>query len=162
MKTSHFCTAVALALGLAACADNDFPGNDREAELDAPAPAAEWAEATSLSAVEAGLLKPETMTAADLAVVAPGAGSCLFQYTEVGYPVLVYPAGEAGAAVVKLNGKLIRLAAVGARAFGSGPVRVEVGYPDDLPGAEKEPARMILRLEGAPDELGFRGFASCR
>lgn len=154
--------AVAILLGFAACTGNTAPGNDREAQLDPPKPAAERAAASSLSQIEPGLLKPEAMTDADVASLSPGAGGCLFRYTKVGLPVFFYPANGAGAATIKLNGKLIALPPAGGSAFADGGIRVEMNYPDGLPEGGQEEAELILRMERASDELGFRGFTECR
>lgn len=153
---------VALLLGFAACTDNTAPGNDREARLDPPKPAAERAAASSLAQLDPGLLKPESMTDADVASLSPGAGTCLFRYTEVGLPIFLYPADGAGAATIKLNGKLIELPPAGGSAFADGGIRVEMNHPDGLPEDGQEEAELILRMERASDELGFRGVTECR
>lgn len=154
--------AAALLLGFAACTDNTAPGNDREARLDPPEPPAQRAPASSLAQLAPGLLKPESMTEADLALVSPGAGACLFRYTEVGLPVFVYPAGGAAPATIKLNGKLIELPPAGGLAFADGGIRVEMSHPDGLEAGGQQQAQLVLRLAGAPDELGFRGVTACR
>lgn len=154
--------AAALLLGLAACTGNTAPGNDREARLDPPEPPAQRAAAASLTQLDPGLLKPETMTDADVATLSPVAGACLFRYTEVGLPVFVYPANGAAAATIKLNGKLIELPPAGGLAFADGGIRVEMNHPDGVREGGQQPADLVLRLAGARDELGFRGVTYCR
>lgn len=154
--------AAALAAGLvvaAGCIDNPAPGNDREAELDPPARAAEVATAeAAISGVATGLLKPEIMTDADLESAPRIEDRCTFRFTRVGFPVLVY--GSSG--VLKLNGKLVVLPRVGDGRYGAGGVEVRVRPLDG--GAERETsfaAEMVVGLPGAPDELGFHGYSGC-
>lgn len=151
-----------MLIALCGCIENSAPGNDREAHLDPPAPAAQWAPASSLTAVDAGLLKPQPLTVADLAALPPTTGRCLYRYTRVGLPVFVYPTGGSGAATVKLNGRLIPLAPTGPLAFAAGPIRVEIRHPEGPPTDELAEAQLVLHLRDARDELGFHGFATCR
>jgi hypothetical protein len=101
------------------------------------------------------------MTEADIASLSPAAGTCLFRYTEVGMPIFLYPADGTAAATIKLNGKLIELPPAGGSAFADGGVRVEMNHPDGVPQDGQGEGELILRLEGATDELGFRAAAEC-
>lgn len=151
--------ACALLLGLAGCVENSALGNDREAELDPPEQAAERASAESLAAIATGLLKPETFTPADLAALS-GAW-CRFRYTDVGFPVFLFPATGNAPAMIKLNGKMIPLPPVGDFQYAGGPVRVDLRLSDGLPAAEAEEAVLVLWLAGASGEMGFLGEAEC-
>ena len=153
--------ALALLLGLAACTDNDAIGNDRAAQLDPPTLPAERAPAESLAQVEPGLLKPAPFTEADIASLSLPRASCLFRYTDAGFPVFLYPAGGDAPAIIKLNGKLIMLPPVGGFHYAAGPIRVEMSHPDGVPTEGEEEAVLILRLAGASDELGFLGVTEC-
>ena len=153
--------ALALLFGLAACTDNDALGNDREAQLDPPEPPAEQAPAESLAQVDPGLLKPESISEADLASLSVPGASCRFRYTDVGFPVFLYPAGADAPAIIKLNGKLITLPPIGGFHYAAGPIRAEMRHSDGVPNGEEEEAILIVRLAGASDELGFLGVAEC-
>lgn len=157
-----FIAKAALLIGLAACTENSAIGNDREAQLDPLEPPAERAPASSLAQLDPDLLKPEAMTESDLASLSLGGGTCVFRYTQVGFPVFVYPAGGAAAAKIKLNGKLIDLQPTGGSAYADGVVRVEMNHPDGLPTDGQMTAELILRFDGVSDELGFRGAANCQ
>lgn len=144
---------------LSGCVENTAPGNDREADLEAPAPAAPVANAGSaLAGVAAGLLKPETMTDADLGSFPDLGEACRFRMTEVGFPTLVY----GSSAVVKLNGKLVPLPATGDSRYEGDGVQVSV-RPLETAGDEtgQFEAELVLRLPGAPNEFGFHGFSEC-
>lgn len=154
-------TACALLLGVVACTENSAIGNDREARLDPPEPPAERAPAEALAQVEPGLLKPAPMTEADLASLSASGASCRFGYTDVGFPVFLYPPGGDAPATIKLNGKLITLPPVGGFHFAAGDIRVEMSHPDGVPNDGEEDAVLILRIAGASDELGFAGVAEC-
>lgn len=156
----------AVALGLAlttvslsGCLENPAPGNDREAELDPPATAAEMASAEqALAGVSVGLVMPEIMTDADQATLPAVGGACLFRMTTVGFPVAVYGASS----VLKLNGKLVRLTREAEGRYGDGGVSVAFRPLDG--GVERGgsfPAEMVVRLPGAADELGFHGYSTC-
>lgn len=161
MMTRSIPAALALLLGLTGCIENSALGNDREAELDPPEPPAEQASAESLADVAPGLLKPGPITAADLATLAAAGTLCRFRYTEVGFPVFLFPPGGDTPSVIKLNGKLIMLPPAGSSQFAGGPVHVTLRLPDGLPIGGDEEAVLILRLAGASDELGFLGEAEC-
>lgn len=148
-----------LTVVVSACVENTAPGNDREASLDPPRPAAEVASAdVALSGVATEILYPEDMTAADRRA-APGEGEgCAFRFTRVGLPVFLYGADTG---VIKLNGKLIPLPGRGDDAYEEGGVRVSVRPLDDPEGDEPFPAELVLRFQEAPNELGFHGFSGC-
>lgn len=147
-------------LGLVSgCTENIAPGNDREAALDAPEPPARVAGAgAALAGVSTGLIKPEPMTQADLGSLPAIDGACRFRMTKVGFPTLVY----GSSAVIKLNGRLVPLSAVGASRYASDGVEVSVRplEPADDDGGRFE-AEFVLRLPGVPDELGFHGYSQC-
>ena len=159
MSCSDGFPAFALALLLSACVDNTAPGNDREAERDPAAPAAEVMSASAaLDGVATGLLMPEIMTDADLRNLPPTSeGACMFRMTRVGFPVFVY--GER--AVIKLNGKLVPLAASGAGEYVADGVTATVRPLDGAEAGTLFAAEFVLRLPGAPNELGFHGFSQC-
>ncbi|HET7275302.1 MAG TPA: DUF6692 family protein [Longimicrobiaceae bacterium] len=162
MTTRSTLIAVALVLGLTGCTENSAIGNDREAQFDSLEPPAERASAESLAQIDPGLLKPEPMTEADLASLRGSEALCRFRYTEVGFPVFLYPATGDAPAIIKLNGKLIPLRpAGGTHEYADGPVRVEMRHPDGVPIAGEEEAVLILRFDGASGELGFAGEAEC-
>lgn len=155
---------LALVLAVAAagsgCVDNSSPGNDREASLEPAAPAAErMSVQQALDGVSTGLLYPEVMTDADLGSLPDSPGNCVFRFTRVGFPVFV---SDSAAGVIKLNGKLIRLPTTGADRYGEGAVDVSFRPLDrEERGGAAFTAELVLRLEGAPNELGFHGYAEC-
>lgn len=155
--------AAAGLVALAGCTDNTAPGNDREAELEPPAQAASMASAESaLSGVATGLLKPEIMNEADLGVVAGSESGCRFRMTRVGLPVFVYPMEGNGPGIIKLNDRLISLPPVGQGRYAAGGVDVEFRPLEGArPGGELFDAELVVRLAGAPHELGFHGYAEC-
>ncbi len=152
------CLAAAV---LAGCGENTAPGNDREASLEAPAPPAELSTASAVTTgVATHLLAAETMTDPDLRNVPDMTDRCVFRYTRIGFPVFIY--GSEGG-MIKLNGKLVPLPARGPGEYVDGPVSVTVRplEEDEGEGGDPFPAEFILRLEGAPNELGFHGFSDC-
>lgn len=157
-RASEVIVALALVAASTACVDNVAPGNDREAELDRPAPPAEVAPASeAIAGVDVGLLLPQIMTDADLAA-APSVGSgCRFRFTEVGFPVVVY----GSSAVVKLNGKLVPLPGSTDGRYTDGGIEVTVRPVEAQNSDDRFEAEFVLRLPGAPNELGFRGYAEC-
>ena len=151
---------VVVALVLAGCVENTAPGNDRAAELEPPAPAAEVASAASaVGNLSTHLLVLETMTEADVGnAPAVGGESCRFLYTRVGYPVVLY---GSTAAVVKVNGKLAPLDRVGEGRYEAGGVRVTVEPLEEGADGEMFPSEMVVWFPHAENELGFHGFSEC-
>ena len=148
--------AAVLATG---CVENPAPGNDREAELEPPAPPAQVASpAEVLSGVSVALVMPETMSDADQGALPDVGASCRFHMTEVGFPVAVY----GSRAAMKLNGKLVSLPGEAEGRYGAAGISVTFRpLADAAEGEGTYPAEMVLRLPGAPNELGFHGFATC-
>ncbi len=159
MKTTLILTA-GLALALAGCNQNTAIGNDREAQLDPVATAAPIEPASSaLANVATALVKPETMTDADVSAIGGKKGRCVFRLTEVGYPTFVYDPGNQG--FIKLNGKLIPVSAAGADRYTSGDLLVTTRLLDDEGNAGLQAQELIVVPPGAGDELGYRGYVLC-
>lgn len=154
--------ALAAASALAACNSNTAPGNDQEAEREAPAEAAPQMSASeALSGIATGAIQPETMTDADVASLGGLDGRCALRLTEVGLPSLLY-GGETGGATIKLNGKLITLPSAGENLYRDDGLTVRFQAIDEEAGrGERREAEMIVMLPGAEDELGFRGYEVC-
>lgn len=158
MKTATF--SIIACLGLAACNQNTALGNDREAQVDAPETAAPIMSAeAALANVSTAIIKPETMSNADLQALGPSAGDCVFKLTEVSFPALAYR--EGAGATIKLNGKLIPLQSTGAGQFASGDLRVSIRMLDYEGDAGLQGMEMIVVPPGAEDELGYHGFRAC-
>lgn len=159
MKTTLILTA-GLALALAGCNQNTAIGNDREAQLDPVATAAPIEPASSaLANVATALVKPETMTDADVSAIGGKKGRCVFRLTEVGYPTFVYDPGNQG--FIKLNGKLIPVSAASADRYTSGDLLVTTRLLDDEGNAGLQAQELIVVPPGAGDELGYRGYVLC-
>jgi hypothetical protein len=142
---------------LAACNSNSAPGNDKMAELDAaPVAAAQMDAAAALANVASGGLYPGILNDADVKSIGGSKGSCVFRMTRVGYPSFIY-GGAKQDGTIKLNGKLVMLPASSAGKYSDAGLTVEMREQE---GADGE-ATMILRVPGAPDELGFRGYSTC-
>lgn len=153
-------SAAALALTLAGCNQNTAIGNDREADLDPPAkPSPIQPAAGALQNVAAAIVKPETMSEADIAAIGGTQGRCIYRLTEVGYPVFVYEPGAQG--FIKLNGKLIPLTAGGADRFVSGELVVTTRDLDSTGNAGLPAQEIIVVPPGAEDELGYHGYVEC-
>jgi hypothetical protein len=149
---------VTAALG-SGCVENTAPGNDREAPLEPPAqPAQVAAVGEALENVATGALYPQTMTEADLGTVPELADRCVFRFTRVGLPVFVYGSTTG---VIKLNDRLVLLPARGAGAYVEGAVRVDVRPLEEGNPGDPLLTELVLRIEGAPNALGFHGFARC-
>lgn len=147
------------ALPLAGCNSNTAPGNDREAAMDSPSPAApiEAAE-EALANVSPGLMLPETMTDADLTAL--GAEKlCQFRLTEIAFPSFVY--GVDGNGAIKINGKLIPVSADGPDSYSSGELRIKTRMLDDEGTAGLQMQEMIVVAPRAKDEFGFWGYTTC-
>lgn len=149
--------SLGLAGMLAACNSNTAQGNDKLADLENPPAAAPRADAaTGLANVSLDGLYPGTMNTADVASIGGAQGRCVFRMTEVGFPAFVY-GGSRPEGTIKLNGKLIMVPAQSATRYAGGELTVDVQQRQDAGGD----ATLILRMAGTPDELGFRGFATC-
>jgi hypothetical protein len=156
-------TAILLILAsgvlLSGCVDNAAPGNDREASLDPPSTGAEVAAVgEALEGVATELLAPQIMTDADLRNLPQAGDRCLFRFTRVGHPVFVYGASTG---TIKLNGKLVPLPARGSDRYAEEGVRVTVRPLDERKATGQFGVELVLRLQGAPDELGYHGFSEC-
>lgn len=156
-------TSIPLILGLGVlvfgCAENSAPGNDREASLDPPSTGAEVATAgEALEGVATGLLAPQIITEADLRNLPEADDRCLFRFTRVGYPVFVYGSSTG---TIKLNGKLVPLPARGPDLYAEEGVRVTVRPLEERKENGQFGVELVLRLQGAPDELGYHGFSEC-
>ena len=149
-----------LSAVLAGCNQNTAIGNDREALLDPPAEAAPIESASSaLQGVATALVKPETMTDADIAAIGGDQGRCVFRLTEVGFPTFVYE--QNGAGFIKLNGKLIQVEADEADRFTSGELLITTRALDDRGNAGLQAQQLIVVPPGAKEELGYRGYVNC-
>lgn len=158
MKTATF--SMIACLGLAACNQNTAIGNDREAQFDPPETASPVMSAeAALANVATAIIKPETMSEADLRAIGANAGQCQFRLTEVSFPALAY--SEEGGATIKLNGKLIPLEPTGAGQFASGELRVNIRMLDYEGDAGLQGMEMLVVPPGAQDELGYHGFRYC-
>lgn len=148
------------ALGLTACNRNTAVGNDREAQLD-PAPAAAAVESASvaLENVSTAIIKPETMSEADVQALGGKRGRCAVVLTEVAYPSFLYEPGRSGA--IKLNGKLIPLAASGENRFADGGLTVTLRRLEEEGNAGSQGVEMIVVPPGAKDEIGYHGYVRC-
>ncbi|QZH74225.1 MAG: hypothetical protein JY451_11030 [Erythrobacter sp.] len=150
----------ALCLPLAACNQNSALGNDREAQLDpAPTPAPVVGAAAALENVANPVIKPETMSTADIAALGGLEGKCAIRLTEVAHPSFVFEAGASGA--IKLNGKIIPLPAIGSNQFGEDNLTVTLSPTSDVGDAGLSGMDMVLVLPGSEDELGYAGFVDC-
>ena len=148
-----------LALGLGGCNRNSAPGNDREAQIDAaPAPSPIEDAGSAIANVDKALLKPETMSQADLAALGGLAGKCAVRLTEVALPSLVFTPETA---VIKLNGKLIPLRAVRTDHYRGDGTSLTLRPNEDRGDAGLEGIDMILVPPGARDEVGYAGFRDC-
>lgn len=155
-----FAPTLAILPLLAACNTNSAPGNDQEAQIDPPAKAAEIVAANAaLANVEPAVIKPETMTKADLSAIGESP-DCQFRMTEVGYPSFVFAANGDG--VIKLNGKLIPVPRISDGRYASGALTVTTRMLDDSGDAGLQGMELILMPPDANDERGYLGYRSCR
>ncbi|MEQ9662707.1 MAG: hypothetical protein RLN87_09195 [Parasphingopyxis sp.] len=113
----------------------------------------------ALANVSTAIIKPETISDADMQALGPDRGECTFRLTEVSFPVLVY--GEGTGAIIKLNGSLIPLRATGPGEFASGDLRVNIRMLESQGGAGLHAMEMVVIPPGAEDELGYHGFRHC-
>lgn len=150
----------AMLLALAGCNRNTAIGNDREAQLEpAPRPAPIMAPEAALANVSTALIKPETMSVADLAAVGGLDGRCALRLTELAYPSFVF--APDGTGTIKLNGKLVPLPAAGEGRFARGDLSVILRPRDERGDAGLAGMDMIVLVPGAKDELGYAGFVDC-
>jgi hypothetical protein len=152
--------SLAMAILAAACTENTAPGNDREARLDAPSEPAKMESAReALSGVAVGLVMPEILTVPDQRPLPDPGEACRFRMTRVGFPVAVY---DRSAVTVKLNGRLVSLPATGDGRYADAGVEVTLQPLEARTSpSETVATEFVLRLPGAPNELGFHGVASC-
>ncbi|MGB7406624.1 MAG: DUF6692 family protein [Pacificimonas sp.] len=154
MRNAIFASAALLML--AACNSNTAPGNDRMAELEAaPSAAPQASAAGALESVAPEGLYPGILTDADIASIGDISNLCMFRMDRVGFPAFVH--GGNGGGTIKLNGKLIALSQGGNGTYFDGGLIVEL---DENAGSGDD-AKMIIRIPGATDELGFRVYSSC-
>jgi len=154
---------LAMILALAGCNRNTAIGNDREAQLDAaPSPAPVMAPQQALANISTALIKPETMTEADLAAVGGLDGQCAIRLTELAFPSFVFAPGVSGTGTIKLNGKLVPLPAANEGRFAQGDLSVILRPRDESGDAGLPGMDMIVVVPGAEDELGYAGFVECR
>ena len=160
-KTATITAAlIGLALASAGCNRNTALGNDREAQLDpAPAPAPIEPPQAALRNVATALIKPETMSDADIEALGGRQGRCVVKLTEVGFPSFLYQPGASGA--IKLNGKLIPLPQTGPGRYQAGDLLVTLRPLDDEGNAGLQSMEMIVVPPGADDEIGYRGYVQC-
>ena len=150
----------ALALSLGACNENTAVGNDREAQIEAaPTPSPIMGAEAALRNVATAIIKPETMTDADVSALGGRDGRCAVNLTEVAFPSFLYEPGASGA--IKLNGKLIVLPSIGVNRFEDGGLIVTLRPLDDEGNAGLQSMEMIVVPPGAEDELGYRGYVQC-
>src|SRR3546814_10051001 len=103
---------VSAALALSACNQNTAAGNDREARVEpAPTPAPIMHAQEALQNVATAIIKPETMSNADVQALGGRQGRCAVVLTEVAFPSFLYLPQGSGA--LKPHGKLIVLPRTG-------------------------------------------------
>ena len=148
------------ALSLTACNENTALGNDRAAQLQpAPTPAPVVPAQAALANVAPAIIKPETMSLADLQALGGRTGLCAMKLTEVAYPSFLFAPGVTG--VIKLNGKLIPLPEVREGVYQSGGLTVSIRLLEDEGNAGSQGMQMIVVPPGAADELGYHGYVEC-
>ena len=151
---------IAATLALAACNQNTAIGNDREAELEPAAPAAPIENAAdALRGIAVALIKPETMSPADIAAVGGRNGRCAVKLTEVAFPSFLYEPNGGG--VIKLNGKLIELPRQGENRFFEGGLLVVLRPASGAGNGGLPQMEMIVVPPEAKDEIGYRGYVQC-
>ncbi|WP_338243397.1 DUF6692 family protein [Aurantiacibacter hainanensis] len=152
--------AATFTLMLAACNQNTAVGNDREAQIDpAPTPAPIMGAQAALRNVTTAIIKPETMTDADVSALGGMDGRCAVRLTEVAFPSFLYEPGASGA--IKLNGKLIVLPRTGQNRFEDGGLIVTLRPLEGEGNAGLPEMEMIVVPPEAEDELGYRGYVQC-
>ena len=124
--------------------------------VDEPATLTSVAMATE--GVAPDLLVPQTISDEDLLDVPAEAGRCVFRFTRAGRPVMVAGAS----AVLKLNGRLVALPAIGDGRYEADSVRVSLRPLETDPGAgEPVLAELVLHRASANHELGYHGYSEC-
>lgn len=150
----------ALALPLAGCNQNTAVGNDREAQVEAPpTPSPVMGASAALQNVATAIIKPETMSNADVQALGGKRGRCEVILTEVAFPSFLYEPGGAGA--IKLNGKLIPLPSAGENRFADGELSVTLRLLEEEGNAGSQGMEMIIVPPGAKDEIGYHGYVRC-
>lgn len=148
------------ALSMTACNENTALGNDRAAQLQpAPTPAPVVPAKAALANVAPAIIKPETMSLADIEALGGRAGRCAMTLTEVAFPSFLFEPGVTGA--IKLNGKLIPLPEVRKGLYQSGGLTVSISLLDEESNAGSQGMQMIVVPPGADDELGYHGYVQC-
>lgn len=149
-----------LGLAMTACNQNTALGNDREAWIDGESTASPIAAPQlALANVSGTLLKPETMSDADIAAIGGREGRCAIKLTEVGFPSFLFEPGGTG--YLKMNGKLIPIFGAGEGRFSEGGLLVTVRTLSDEGNAGLQAADMIVVAPDAEDEIGYRGYIQC-
>lgn len=148
------------ALALGGCNQNTAVGNDREAQLEpAPTPAPIMSAGPALANVATALIKPETMTNADIQALGGRQGRCAVVLTEVAFPSFLYEPEGRGA--IKLNGRLIVLPRTAVGRFVDAGLTVALRPGDEEGGAGLRSMEMIIVPPGAEDEIGYKGYVQC-
>lgn len=141
---------------------NPSTGNDTEAALDPPRPAAaQRSAAQALDNVAMADVQPETMSQPDLDSLGGIRDRCVFRLDADGWPSFVYGGAQAGG-VLKLNETLVLVPRTGPDAFADGGLQVtlrplDAGASHD----DQQPANLVIRLPHTPQELGFQGYTEC-
>src|SRR3546814_6387472 len=122
-------------------------GNDREARVEpAPTTAPIMHAQEALQNVATAIIRPETMSNADVQALGGRQGRCAVVLTEVAFPSFLYLPQGSGA--IKLNGKLIVLPRTGEKQFADGGLSVTLRSV-----AEKGAAGLPARSEAHTSEL---------
>ncbi|MBW3098982.1 DUF305 domain-containing protein [Pseudohoeflea coraliihabitans] len=146
-------------------AEIEANGPRQESEPEPPAEVMSLQQALSTpktATMDAGFMRAE-----DITQVFPEGAACAFRYTTDSPPVLaVGETGEGLAALVKLDGDLVRLSqgeSAEARVWSAPGIeaRLSAVEEDDALGEDDdEEAELVLRLEQGL-EAGYRGFYGC-
>lgn len=164
MTCLRMLTRVAACLALAGCHHgNPSVGNDTEAALDPPRPAAPLRPAAeALAGVAMDDVQPQTMSQADLDRLGGTRDRCVFRLTPAAWPSFVYGGAQANG-VLKLNETLSPLPRTGNDTFAQSGLQVVLRPLDEGNASHgQHEADLIIRLPHVPQELGFKGFAECR
>jgi len=163
MNSLILASGLAAGLMLAGCHHaNPSIGNDSEAALDQPAPAApQRVAALALAGVAIEDVQPETMSQSDLDSLGGIDNRCVFRLDADSWPSFVYGGLRTGA-VIKLNETLITLPRTGPDTFVDSGLQATLhllgnGEPPDI----QQQADLIIHLPHVRQELGFRGYTEC-